>query len=75
MRLAWEGMSLMWPSMRSHCKACFCMCFASNSEFLSDTRAGGVLYVSTCLGWDWKGKSRPITFLFSDFVVRKGEDS
>lgn len=51
------------------------MCSASNSEFLSDTRAGGVLYVSTCLGWDWKGKSRPITFLFSDFVVKKGEDS
>lgn len=51
------------------------MCFASNSEFLSDTPAGGVLYIFTCIGWDWKDKSRPVTFLFSDFVVRKGEDS
>lgn len=27
----------------------------------------------TCLGWEWKGKSRPFTFLFSDFYGARRE--
>lgn len=41
-RLAWERMTLMSLSLRSHCKACFQTCFLSNSDFLSHIFERGV---------------------------------
>lgn len=43
LRLAWERMTLMSPSLQSHCKACFQKSFLGNSDFLSDILERGVL--------------------------------